>query len=289
MIRNGEFKQLIRYKRPFVLGHDVSGVVVAVGSDVRDFSVGDEVYSRPRDLRIGTFAELIAIDADDLARKPATLSFAEAAAVPLVALAAWQALVDIADVRPGQKVLVHAGAGGLGSTMIQVAKHRGAYVAHHRPGTGHGHAEGPRGRRGDRLHVAGLLPGPVGLRRRHRLPWRSQSRHLTDRPQARRPGHQRRGTAGPVLRHAARPSALQAGHDDPEPRRPPQGEEAGRALRVHVHEGERGAARDDRHAVRRRHAKAVVDRTFSFADTLDAIAYVEHGKAKGKIVITHDH
>ena len=118
MIRNGEFKQLIRYKRPFVLGHDVSGVVVAVGSDVRDFSVGDEVYSRPRDLRIGTFAELIAIDADDLARKPATLSFAEAAAVPLVALAAWQALVDIADVRPGQKVLVHAGAGGLGRLGI---------------------------------------------------------------------------------------------------------------------------------------------------------------------------
>ena len=129
MVRNGEFKQLIKYKRPFALGHDVAGVVTEVGTDVRDFSVGDEVWSRPRDLRIGTFAEQIAIDADDVALKPASLSFEEAAAVPLVALAAWQALVDLAGVQPGQKVLVHAGAGGLGSTVIQVAKHLGAYVA----------------------------------------------------------------------------------------------------------------------------------------------------------------
>jgi NADPH:quinone reductase-like Zn-dependent oxidoreductase len=129
MVRNGEFKQLLKYKRPFTLGHDLSGVVTQVGSDVRDFKVGDEVYSRPRDLRIGAFAEAIAIDATDVAHKPATLSFEEAAAVPLVALAAWQTLVDLAQVKPGQKVLVHAGAGGLGSTVIQVAKHLGAYVA----------------------------------------------------------------------------------------------------------------------------------------------------------------
>jgi len=129
MVRNGEFKQLLKYKRPFALGHDLSGVVTQVGADVRDFKVGDEVYSRPRDLRIGAFAESLAIDASDVAHKPATLSFEEAAAVPLVALAAWQALVDLTQVKPGQKVLVHAGAGGLGSTVIQVAKHLGAYVA----------------------------------------------------------------------------------------------------------------------------------------------------------------
>lgn len=129
MVRNGEFKQLLKYKPPFVLGHDVAGVVTQVGADVRDFKVGDEVYSRPRDLRIGTFAEHIAIDTDDVALKPRSLSFEEAGAVPLVALAAWQALVDVAQVRPGQKVLVHAGAGGLGSTVIQVAKHLGAHVA----------------------------------------------------------------------------------------------------------------------------------------------------------------
>jgi len=129
MVRNGEFKQLLKYTRPFVLGHDVAGAITQVGADVRDFKVGDEVYSRPRDLRIGTFAEFIAIDVDDVALKPRSLSFEEAGAVPLVALAAWQALVDVAQVKPGQKVLVHAGAGGLGSTVIQVAKHLGAYVA----------------------------------------------------------------------------------------------------------------------------------------------------------------
>lgn len=129
MIRNGEFKQLIRYKPPFALGHDLAGVIVEVGADVHGFAVGDEVFARPRDLRVGTFAELIAVDADDIARKPARLSFAEAAAVPLVSLAAWQALVDTADIQPGAKVLVHAGAGGLGSTVIQIAKHLGAIVA----------------------------------------------------------------------------------------------------------------------------------------------------------------
>jgi NADPH:quinone reductase-like Zn-dependent oxidoreductase len=129
MVRNGEFKQLLRYKRPFTLGHDVAGVVTRVGRAVNGISVGDEVYARPRDLRIGTFAEYIAIDQDDVALKPASLSMTEAAAVPLVALAAWQALVDVARVQPGQKVLVHAGAGGLGATVIQLAKHLGAHVA----------------------------------------------------------------------------------------------------------------------------------------------------------------
>jgi NADPH:quinone reductase-like Zn-dependent oxidoreductase len=129
MVRNGEFKQLLKYKTPFVLGHDVAGVVAQVGATVRDFKIGDEVFARPRDLRIGTFAEYIAIDQNDVAHKPASLTLHEAAAVPLVALAAWQILVEEAQLKPGQKVLVHAGAGGLGSTVIQLAKHLGAHVA----------------------------------------------------------------------------------------------------------------------------------------------------------------
>jgi NADPH:quinone reductase-like Zn-dependent oxidoreductase len=129
MVRNGEFKQLLKYKPPIVIGHDVAGVVTQVGATVRDFKVGDEVYARPRDLRIGTFAEYIAIDQNDVALKPASLTLHEAAALPLVALAAWQILVEKAQVKPGQKVLVHAGAGGLGSTVIQLAKHLGAQVA----------------------------------------------------------------------------------------------------------------------------------------------------------------
>lgn len=129
MIRDGEFKLLLKYKTPFVLGHDLAGVVTRVGADIRDYKVGDEIYARPRDLRIGAFAEYIAIDHADLALKPTALTMEESAAVPLVALAAWQALVDLAQVKQGQKVLVHAGAGGLGSTVVQLAKHLGAYVA----------------------------------------------------------------------------------------------------------------------------------------------------------------
>jgi NADPH:quinone reductase-like Zn-dependent oxidoreductase len=129
MVRDGEFKRLLKYRTPFVLGHDVAGVVTRIGSEVRGVEVGDEVYARPRDLRIGGLAEFIAIDQDDVAPKPESLTFPEAAAVPLVALAAWQILVDRAGVKPGQTVLVHAGAGGLGSTVIQLAKHLGATVA----------------------------------------------------------------------------------------------------------------------------------------------------------------
>jgi NADPH:quinone reductase-like Zn-dependent oxidoreductase len=137
MIRNGEFRLLLKYKTPFVLGHDLAGVVTRVGADVSDYKVGDEVYARPRDLRIGAFAEYIAIDHADIALKPDSLTMEEAAALPLVALAAWQALVDLAQLKSGQKVLVHAGAGGLGSTVIQLARHLGAYVAT----TAHGNDE----------------------------------------------------------------------------------------------------------------------------------------------------
>ncbi|KQM81809.1 NADPH:quinone oxidoreductase [Sphingomonas sp. Leaf23] len=128
-IRDGAFKPFLRYKPPFVLGHDFAGKVVAVGAGVRGFKVGDAVHGRPRDGRIGTFATRIAVDAADVAKVPANLSMAEAAALPLVALTAWQALVEIANVRAGQKVLIHAGSGGVGTMAIQLAKHLGATVA----------------------------------------------------------------------------------------------------------------------------------------------------------------
>ena len=128
-IKNGEFKLVLPYKPPFVLGNDLAGVVIQVGRTVRRFAPGDEVYARPDKDRIGTFAQLIAVSEDDLAIKPASLSMAEAASLPLVALTAWQALVEKANVQPGQKVLVHAGSGGVGSIAIQLAKHLGAYVA----------------------------------------------------------------------------------------------------------------------------------------------------------------
>jgi len=128
-IRVGEFKQILPYKLPFVLGNDVAGTVIEVGSKVRGFDLGDQVYARPDKDRIGTFAERIAIDEADLALKPRSIGMEEAGSLPLVALTAWQALVEKGDVRAGQKVLIHAGAGGVGSIAIQLAKHLGATVA----------------------------------------------------------------------------------------------------------------------------------------------------------------
>ncbi|MFE8916263.1 NADP-dependent oxidoreductase [Streptomyces globisporus] len=128
-IRNGDFKAFMPYRLPLVLGNDLAGTVVRVGQAVTRFAVGDEVYARPGKDRIGTFAELIAVHQDDLAPKPATLTMTEAASLPLVALTAWQALVERAHVQPGQKVLIHAGAGGLGSIAVQLAKALGAQVA----------------------------------------------------------------------------------------------------------------------------------------------------------------
>src|SRR2546423_5406597 len=128
-IRDGEFKAFLSYHAPFILGHDLAGVVSRVGSAVTRFAVGDEVYARPRDGRIGTFAERIAVHEDDLATKPASLSMAEAASVPLVALTAWEALVERADLQPGQKVLIHGGSRGAGTYATQPAKHPRATAA----------------------------------------------------------------------------------------------------------------------------------------------------------------
>ena len=128
-VRAGEFKQILPYRLPQIMGNDVAGTVIAVGSGVRGFVVGDEVHSRPDQARIGTFAERIAVAERDVALKPTSISIEEAGSLPLVALTAWQALVEIGDVQPAQKVLIHAGAGGVGSIAIQLAKHLGASVA----------------------------------------------------------------------------------------------------------------------------------------------------------------
>ncbi|MGX0891195.1 NADPH:quinone reductase-like Zn-dependent oxidoreductase [Pseudomonas sp. ADAK2 TE3594] len=128
-IRTGEFKLILPYTFPLVLGNDLAGVVVRTGSAVKRFKPGDEVYARPPEDRIGTFAELIAVNENALALKPSNLDMAEAASVPLALLTAWQALVETAQVKKGQKVLIHAGSGGVGTFAIQLAKHLGAFVA----------------------------------------------------------------------------------------------------------------------------------------------------------------
>ncbi|WP_182379368.1 NADP-dependent oxidoreductase [Nocardioides sp. WS12] len=286
MVRNGEFKQLLKYKTPFALGHDLAGVVARVGADVRSFAVGDEVYARPRDLRIGAFAESIAVDQDDVALKPASLTMEEAAAVPLVALAAWQALVDVADVQPGQKVLVHAGAGGLGSTVIQVARHLGAHVA-----------TTARGDEADRLRALGadevidytttdfadVLSGyDVVL---DSLGGENLTKSLT----VLKPG----GLAISVVGPPDPAFASQLG----QPLLKPVMAVLGRKVRAQARklgvrysfffmraDGAQLAALATLYDAGV--LKPVLDRTFPFDRTLDAMAYVEQGKANGKIVVT---
>src|SRR6266540_4923719 len=128
-IRDGAFKLILPYRLPFILGNDLAGVVVRVGSRVRRFKPGDEVYARPDKDRIGAFAEFISMNEHDVAIKPKELTMEEAASIPLVGLTAWQALIERANLKKGQKVFIQAGSGGVGTFAIQLAKHLGATVA----------------------------------------------------------------------------------------------------------------------------------------------------------------
>ena len=272
MVRNGEFKLLLKYKTPFVLGHDLAGIVMRVGAEVRDYKVGDEVYARPRDLRIGAFAEYIAVDDADIAPKPQSLTMEESAAIPLVALAAWQALVDLAQVKPGQKVLVHAGAGGLGSTVIQLAKHLGATVATTAKVIDYTKAD-----------FAELLSGyDVVL---DTLGGNTLAKSLT----VLKPGGLAISGVGPP--DAA--FAVQVGR----PLLKPVMALLSRKVRAQARKlGVRYAfffMRSDGAQLKTLAAlydagtlRPVLDRTFPFDETLDAMAYVEQGRAKGKVVVT---
>ncbi|MCP9369642.1 NADP-dependent oxidoreductase [Lentilactobacillus kefiri] len=127
--RDGRLTMLLKYKMPLTLGSDFSGTVTQVGQNVKAFSVGDQVYGRVQKNRIGTFAEYIAVDQGDVALKPSNLNFEQAASVPLTGLTSYQALVDIMHVKPGDKLLIQAGSGGIGTIAIQIAKSLGAFVA----------------------------------------------------------------------------------------------------------------------------------------------------------------
>ncbi|MFJ5766508.1 NADP-dependent oxidoreductase [Lysinibacillus sp. NPDC093210] len=128
-IRDGKVKMLLKYEMPLILGNDFSGVVIKVGKKVTRFKVGDAIYARPRKTKIGTFAEYISVHEDDIALKPKNLSFEEAASIPLIGLTSYQALHDIMQLQKGQKILIHAGSGGVGTFAIQLAKVMGAIVA----------------------------------------------------------------------------------------------------------------------------------------------------------------
>jgi NADPH:quinone reductase-like Zn-dependent oxidoreductase len=128
-MRSGMTRMILKQGFPLILGNDLAGVVVAVGDRAEGFAIGDQVFARPNKYRIGAFAKRIAVRADEVAHKPVGIDFVEAASLPLVGLTAIQGLSELAGLAAGQKVLIHAGAGGVGTFAIQYAKHLGAQVA----------------------------------------------------------------------------------------------------------------------------------------------------------------
>lgn len=128
-LREGYLKDAVPFEFPIILGWDAAGVITEVGEDVKDFSPGDRVFARPDTTRFGTYAQYTTVDEHLLAPLPEGVTFEEAAAVPLAGLTAWQCLVDFSDIKEGDRVLIHAGSGGVGHYAVQIAKHLGAYVA----------------------------------------------------------------------------------------------------------------------------------------------------------------
>ncbi len=127
-IRQGHLKEMIPYRMPIILGWDVSGVVTQIGVKVSKFKVGDSVYARPDVERDGTYAEYISVRETEIAMKPKTISHIEAGVLPLCGITAWEAMVNVAKLSAGQRVLIHAASGGVGSIAVQLAKSHGAYV-----------------------------------------------------------------------------------------------------------------------------------------------------------------
>ncbi len=127
--KDGGLKMVLSYDMPIIMGSDFAGIITAVGEKVTNYSIGDAVYGRVQKNRIGTFAEYIAVDQGAIALKPKNINFEEAASIPLVGLTSYQALHDIMQIQPGQKVMIQGGSGGIGTIAIQLAKYLGAYVA----------------------------------------------------------------------------------------------------------------------------------------------------------------
>jgi len=127
-IREGYLAEIISHTLPLTLGWDFSGEIVSLGKNAEKWSIGDAIYARPDFSKNGAYAEYIVVSEDEIAAKPKTLSWQKSAAVPLVTLTAWQALNDIGAVKQGDRVLIHAGAGGVGIAAIQLAKQAGAIV-----------------------------------------------------------------------------------------------------------------------------------------------------------------
>jgi NADPH:quinone reductase-like Zn-dependent oxidoreductase len=286
-IRDGEFKRILPYRVPFALGNDLAGVVVRVGPAVRSFAPGDEVYARPGTDAIGTFAELAAVHENDLARKPATLSMEEAAALPLVALTAWQALVERANLQPGQKILIHAGSGGVGTIAIQLARHLGAHVA---TTTGTANTEWVKGLGADVVIDYKREDFEKVLRGYDVVLDSLGGQTLEKSLRVLRPGGIAIGLAGPPDPRFAREiggnpvvrlaTVLLSARTRLRARRR-RVRYSFLFMRASGEQLRAIAALADADTIR-----PVIDRVFPFGSTRDALAYVESGRAMGKVVVT---
>src|SRR5438477_6264948 len=286
-IRNGEFKLFLPYRLPLVLGHDVAGVVVGVGSRARRFKIGDQVYARLADGRIGAFAEFSAIKEDDVAIKPKALTMEEAASIPLVGLTAWQALIERANLKRGQKVLIHAGSGGVGTFAIQLAKHVRATFA---PTTSTANVDRVRSPGADividykKADFADVLRDyDVVLNSLDKMTHEKSMRLLKS-------GGQLISISGPPDAAFARSigaswvlrmimGVLSSGIRAKAKRR--QANYSFLFMRASGRQLTEIASLIDQGIVR-----PVVDRIFPFASTKEAMAYVEAGRAKGKVVVS---
>lgn len=286
-IRDGEFKLFLPYKPPFILGHDLAGTVIRVGANVRAFKPGDQVFGRPRDHRIGAFAQMIAVDQADLALKPANLSMEEAASTPLVGLTAWQALVEVAMVKPGQKVFVQAGSGGVGTIAIQLAKHLGATVA---TTTSAANADLVRSLGADVVIDYRTQDFEQVLQGYDLVLHSQDAKALAKSLNVLRPGGQLISISGPpdvpfakalklnmifrfVMRMLSRAVIKQA-----------KARGVGYSFLFMRAEGQQLA--QIARLIETGTIRPVVDRVFRFDQTPDALAHVETGRAKGKVVVS---
>jgi alcohol dehydrogenase len=286
-IRHGEFKLILPYRTPFVLGHDVAGVVVRVGARVSGFAPGDEIYARPADHHIGTFAELIAVRESDLAPKPKNLTMQEAASLPLVGLTAWQALVEIGQLKRGQKVFIQAGSGGVGTFAIQLAKHLGATVA---TTTSQANIDLVRGLGADVVVDYKTEDFETKIRDYDLVLHSQDAKTLEKSLRVLRPGGRLISISGPPDRAFAEAIGaswlvkLFTQFASASARRKAKSGGADYSFLFMRASGEQ--LEQITSLVEAGTIRPVVDKVFPFESTNDALAYVESGRAKGKVVIT---
>jgi NADPH:quinone reductase-like Zn-dependent oxidoreductase len=285
-LRSGEFKLMLRYDMPLVLGHDVAGVVVKLGPRARQFKLGDEVYARADDFRIGSFAEFVPVKESSLALKPKSLSMAEAASLPLVGLTAWQALVGMADLKKGQSVFIQAGSGGVGTFAIQLARQLGARVA---TTTSTANAELVKRLGADTVIDYRTQDFEDVLRDQDVVLNSQDGKTLAKSLRVLRRGGQLISISGPpdpaFGRQIAAPAALRAVMWLLSLGTRRQARSRGVDYRFLFMRASGSQLREITRLVDAGAIRPVIDRIYPFASTNDALAHVEGGRAKGKVVV----